>query len=59
MNPVVVIAVAVDQTCERREGQVETIGGVREQQRVAVRRLDGPEIVEFDHEPVLFEQRRP
>ncbi len=58
MNPVVMIMVAIDQTGQCGEGQVETIDRMREQQRVAVRRLDGPEIVEFDHEPVVFEQRR-
>ena len=31
---------------------------MREEQCVTVRRLDGPEIMEFDQEPVGFEQRR-
>jgi hypothetical protein len=52
MNPGVVVAVAIDEASQCGERQVETIGRMGEQQRVAVRRLDRPEIVEFDQEPV-------
>ena len=58
MNPVVVVAVAIDQARQRGEGQVETVEGMREQYAVALRRLDGPEIMKFDQEAVVFEQRR-
>src|SRR6202035_1535387 len=58
MNPVVMVAVAIDQAGQRGEGQVETVGRMREQQGVTFRRLDGPEIVEFDQEAVGVEERR-
>ena len=58
MNPVVVIAVAVDKAGQRGEGQIKAIGRMREEQGVILRRLDGPEIVEFDHVTVGFGQRR-
>jgi hypothetical protein len=58
MNPGVVIAVAIDETRQRGERQVEAIDRMSEQQRVAVGRLDGPEIVEFDDVAVGVEQRR-
>ena len=58
MDPAVVIAVAIDQSAQRGERQVEAIDRMGEQQRIALRRLDGPEIVEFDQEAVGLEQRR-
>src|SRR5438105_9107029 len=58
MNPVVMVSVAVDQTGERGERQVKTVDRMREQQRIAVRCLDRPEIMEFDQKAVGVEQRR-
>jgi hypothetical protein len=58
MNPGVVVVVAIDQTGQGGERQVEAIDRMGEQQRVAFGRLDGPEIVEFDEVAVGVEQRR-
>ena len=52
------ITVAIDQSAQRREWQIKAIDRMREQQRIIVRRFDRPEIMEFDQEPVGFEQRR-
>src|SRR5450755_4987428 len=54
----VVEGVAIDETGDRRKWQVGAIDRVGEQDRVARRRFDGPEIVEFDDEAVLVEERR-
>jgi len=48
MHPVVMVAIAIDDSGQRGERQVETIERMREQNRVALGRLNGPEIVEFD-----------
>ena len=48
--------VAIDQAGERGERQVGAIDRMGEQQRVARRRLDVPETVEFDDEAVLVEK---
>ena len=55
MNPVVVVAVEIDQSSQRREGHIETIGRMREKKRVTFRRFDCPEIVELDREANVFE----
>ena len=39
-------------------GSSGAVDRMREQQRIAGRRLDGPEIVELDDEPVVVEERR-
>ena len=58
VNLVVVVAVAVDEAGQRGEGQIKAIDGMREEQGVTIGRLDGPEIVEFDHVTVGFEKWR-
>ena len=58
MYPVVMVEVAIDQTGQRGERQIEAVGRMREQHRIAFRRLDRPEVVKFDQEAIGVEQRR-
>src|SRR5882724_10453799 len=58
MNPAVAKTVAIDQAAQRGEWQIKEIYRMCEQQRIAVRRFDAPQIVKLDHEPVGLEQRR-
>ena len=55
VHPVVGIEVRIDQAAERGERQIEAVDGMREVDRVAFRRFDGPQIVEFEKEAALFE----
>lgn len=58
VDPAVAIMVAIDETAQRGERQIEAVDRMREQYRVALGRFDSPEIVEFDDVSVWFEQGR-
>src|SRR5689334_5950801 len=58
MNPAVAIVVAIDESAQGRERQIETIERMSEQQRIALRGFDGPQIMKLDHEAIELEQRR-
>jgi hypothetical protein len=52
------VAVRVDEAGERSERQVGAVERVRDQERVAGRQFERPEIGEFDQELVFAEERR-
>src|SRR3989344_8503 len=57
VDPGVVVSVAVHHAGQGGERQVESIGRMREKQRIASGHLYRPEVVEFDEEPILVERR--
>src|SRR4051794_41584445 len=57
MDPTVTISIAIDEAGERREGQIEPIDRMHEQNRIAFRRFDQPWVTKLDEKPVRLEQR--
>src|SRR6185437_7887170 len=58
MNPAVAITIAIDHPAQCGEWQIEAIERMREQQGIARRRFDAPQIVKLDQESIGLEQRR-
>src|SRR4051794_7114845 len=58
MDPTVTISIAIDEARQRREGQIEPIDRMHEQNRIAFRRFDQPWVTKLDEKPVRLEQRR-
>src|SRR5215813_3073683 len=57
VDEVVAIAVCIDESGQGDERQVVAVEGMGDEQRIARRHLEGPEIGEFDEKPVLVVER--
>src|SRR5450759_588728 len=58
MNPAVAITVAIDHAAQCGKWQIKAIERMCEQQGIARRRFDAPQVVKLDHESIGLEQWR-
>src|SRR4029453_12066592 len=58
IDEIVLVEISVDQPGQRQEREVVAIDRMGDQQRIAWRRFNGPEVIELDDKGVVLEQRR-